>query len=435
MRPIYLIRDPELAKQITTKDFESFENHKFVIDPKLDSLIGNTIFAMSGQKWRDMRTTMSPAFTGSKMRHMFELIRECAVESANHFISKNPKESHCLEMREYVARYANDVIASCAFGLQINSHVDRTNKFYLTGRRFQHLSSAKAFLKILLQRSVPWLLQILGIEFIDADIRVFFSDMVLWNIEERRMKGINRPDIIDLLMHERKGPSSINVSETTTNGRFNWSDKEIIANCFIFFLAGFDTSTWFLTAATYQLALHENVQKRLIEEIDDLKRTLNGREISYDDLKAMKYLDMVVSEVLRINPPNVYIDRVCTKDYLLNDGDLNVFIEKGTEFWIPIYNYHHDPEYFPNPSVFDPERFSEANRSRMNAAHYIPFGSGPRACIGSRFALMEVKALLYFVLLKFNIRATSETEIPMKLISSAFGVQPVNGVNLELTPR
>lgn len=436
MRPIYLVRDPDLFKQMAIKDFESFENHKFVIDPKLDSLIGNTIFSMSGKKWRDMRSTLSPAFTGRKMRGMFELIRECAEEAAD-CLQRNPATvggSNFLEMRGFLARYANDVIASCAFGLKINSHKDRDNRFYTIGRRFQQLSSAKAFLKILLQRSVPWLLYAFGIEFIDSDIREFFSDTILWNIEERQARGIHRADIIDQLMHERK--PTVSNADGTLQKTFNFSDKEIVANCFVFFLAGFDTSTWFLTASTYQLALHKDIQLRLIDEIDDVHRTLNGRPITYENLRGMTYMDMVINEILRINPPAVYIDRVCTKDYVLDDGaELNLLIKKGTELWIPIHCYHHDANYFPNPLVFDPERFSDENRCQINPSAFIPFGSGPRACIGSRFAVMEIKALLYFLLLNFTFEITNDTEIPMKLISSAFGVQPANGLNLELRPR
>lgn len=435
MTPVYFLRDPELFKQIAIKDFDSFVDHKFVLEPEADSLIGNTVFMMRGQRWREMRATLSPAFTGSKMRLMFELIRECAVQSTLHFVEDTSRTGkYHVEIKEFYARYANDVIASCAFGLKINSLEDKRNTFFLTGCRLQHLGSPKAFINIVCQRVMPWFMKMLGIEFIKANIREVFSDLVLKNMEERSTNGISRPDLIDILMR-----AQMNQKENKMKGEPNkraWHDIELISQCFVFFLAGFDTSTWLLVSTTYELALNPHIQNRLIEEIDKMTKSLEGKAITYDNMKKMKYLDMVISEVLRIRPPAVFIDRVCTKDYILSDGyNINMKVDKGSLFWIPIYSFHHNPEYFPNPERFDPERFSDENRRKINSAHYIPFGCGPRACIGNRFALMEVKVILYYMLKTFMFQVAPNTEIPMQLVSSPFGIQPKNGLNIELVLR
>lgn len=434
MTPVYFVRDPQLFKQIAIKDFDSFEDHKFVLAPEADSLIGNTVFMMRGQKWRDMRQTLSPAFTCSKMKMMFELIRECAMASTTHFTRETAKTGAChVEIKEFFARYTNDVIASCAFGLKINSLEDKHNTFFETGSRLQNLGSKKAFINIVCQRLMPKLMKFLGIEFINADIRQIFSNLVLHNMEERQNKGINRSDFIDILMKVRRAqndPNVVNISKRV------WRDIELISQCFVFFLAGFDTSTWLLTSTTYELALNPKIQDQLIDEVDRMTNALNGGDITYDEMKSMKYLDMVICEVLRIRPPAVYIDRVCTKDYTLSLSDNEkLHIEKGSLFWIPIYSYHHNPEFFPNPDQFDPERFSDENRAKMNPAHYIPFGSGPRTCIGNRFAMMEVKIILYYMLKMFRFEVASNTEIPMRLVSSPFGIQPRNGLNVKIEFR
>lgn len=436
MTPVYLLRDPELFKQIAIKDFDSFEDHKFVLDPEADSLIGNTVFMMCGQKWRDMRTTLSPAFTGCKMRLMFELVRECAVASTEYFNNETMQtREHVVEIKEFYARYTNDVIASCAFGLKINSLDDRHNTFFETGSRLQNLGSPKSFLNIVCQRVLPWIMRPLGIEFISAEVRRVFSSLVLQNMAERQQLGISRPDLIDILMKVRRDQST--AVDATANGvKRQWRDIELISQCFVFFLAGFDTSTWLLVSTTYELALNADIQDKLMDEVDRMTKTLNGREITYEDMKTMKYLDMVVNEVLRIRPPAAFIDRVCTKDYTLSDGySVNVEIKKGSLFWIPLYCFHHNPNYFPDPERFDPERFSDENRAQMNSAHYIPFGSGPRTCIGMRFALMEVKAILYFLLKQFRFEVAPNTEIPMTLVSSPFGIQPRNGLNVKVVSR
>lgn len=264
MTPIYLIRDPEVYKQISIKGFDSFEDHKFIIDSEVDSLFGQTLFLMKGEKWRDMRATLSPAFTGSKMRLMFELLRECVVDSMQHFREINPdRKILSMEMRDVFARSSNDVIASCAFGLKVNSFKDRNNDFFEAGKRVSEMTSAKAFIKFVAQRLIPGVMIFFGIEYLDPDLKKFFSNMVLKNIETRRIQGIIRPDMIDMLMKTKSGVMSSHEEKETLSDGFataiessvgkskvnrNWTDQELVSqvmdnefmqhnhNCIIFLL-------------------------------------------------------------------------------------------------------------------------------------------------------------------------------------------------------
>lgn len=425
MRPTYMLRDPELYKHIAVKNFDSFVDHQFIIEPQMDSLMGNTLFLMRGEKWRKMRTTLSPAFTGCKMRHMFELVRDCALESKNFLLETIFTSVGCesiVEITDFYSRVTNDTIASCAFGLKINSLIDRNNEFYETGCKLQHLNSLKSFAKIWCLRAFPWLFEKLRIEFVDSDIRKVFSNLVLQNIESRRVNKIIRPDLIDLLVREKRGSA--------------WTDDEIISQAFVFFLAGFDTTMWVLTAFSYELALNPSIQNRLISEIDEAERKLQNTKITYEEINKIKYLDMVAMEVLRIHSPAVLIDRLCSKRFHLTDGDqVNVKIEKGDHIWIPIYCFHHNPMYFPNPEVFDPERFNDENRKNIDPSVYVPFGIGPRRCIGNRFALMEIKVIIYLMLSQFSFHKTPQTEVPMKIKSSPFGLSPLNGLILSIKRR
>lgn len=153
-----------------------------------------------------------------------------------------------------------------------------------------------------------------------------------------------------------------------------------------------------------------------------MNENLHCKQVDYDVLQKMKYLDEVVSEVLRKWPPLVQPDRVCVKDYVFDDGNnLKFTIEKGSRLFITAYGIHHDAKYYADPEKFDPDRFSDENKGNIQPATYIPFGIGPRNCIGkkrifrnpstviflqyvhlvkclgSRFALMEIKAIYYHV--------------------------------------
>lgn len=171
------------------------------------------------------------------------------------------------------------------------------------------------------------------------------------------------------------------------------------------------------------------------DEIDENERNLNGKPITYEGLQKLKYLDMVVSEVLRTRSPASFLDRICSKDYELQIDERKIKICKGTQLWIPVSAYHHDEKYFPNPEKFDPERFSDENKGNINRATYIPFGIGPRNCIASRFGLMELKATLYYLLKDFSLEVNSKTQIPMKIKLAPIASFPENGLHLNIRLR
>lgn len=129
----------------------------------------------------------------------------------------------------------------------------------------------------------------------------------------------------------------------------------------------------------HELALHPEIQERLIREIDDLQEALAGKLPTYEDIQGLNYLDMVLSETLRLWPPAMFLDRICTKPLTIEDYDgTEIKFEKGDAINIPVYCLHTDPESFPNPLVFDPERFSVENRGNIKQGSYIPFGGKSR---------------------------------------------------------
>lgn len=400
-QPQFVVRDPDVIKKIGVKDFDHFTDHVSFADGGLDTLWSNTLFLMKGDKWRHMRATLSPAFTGSKMRLMFELVSDCANDVVNHFLDKaaNGDSTH-IEMKDFFSRYTNDVIASCAFGLKINSFSEPTNTFYTNGKKAMNFSGFIIMLKIIVMGKMPGLAKALNISFVDSDVAAHFKSTVLETMALRKIKNIVRPDMINILMQVRDGSLKTQAEEKTKDGFATveesdvgkmavqriWTDDELVAQCFLFFVAGFETSSTVLSFGAYELVANPDVQQKLYEEILDTNESLNGKRISYDALQKMTYLDQFICEALRKWPPAVQVDRECGKDYVYDDGKRPPFkIEKGGSFVFPIYGIHHNPDYFPDPEKFDPERFSEENKDSIIPGTYIPFGVGPRNCIGKHF--------------------------------------------------
>lgn len=138
----------------------------------------------------------------------------------------------------------------------------------------------------------------------------------------------------------------------------------------------------------YELAINPDVQQKLQSEIDNV---FNSDKLSYENLLKMKYLDMVVCESLRKWSPAPILGRKCTKSFEIKpktSEEKSLELKPGDVVWIPVHGLHYDPKVYPDPSRFDPERFNDENKSKINPLHFIPFGAGPRNCIGKGIFLI-----------------------------------------------
>ncbi|XP_011869168.1 PREDICTED: cytochrome P450 9e2-like [Vollenhovia emeryi] len=426
--PTILIRDPELIKDVIVKDFDHFPDHLTFIDESVEPLFGKNVFALRGDRWREMRNTLSPSFTASKMKFMFDLISKCSHDFVNYLVD-HPELCHTIETKEAFRRYTNDVIATVAFGISVNSMKDKDNEFYTKGIQATTLTfGLLTTIKLTFLRACPGLSKLLGLTFFPAATTNFFRKVVGETIRVRKERDIVRPDMIHLLMQAQEKDSA-GVPKMTLD--------DIVSQAFIFFFAGFDTSSTLMCFVVHELAVNREIQDRLRQEVLQHLAEGNG-EISYEALSKMSYMEMVVSETLRKYPPQVATDRLCFKKYELppsQPGCKSVIVEPDETLMIPVYGLHHDPQYFPNPDKFDPERFSEENKDKIVPYTYLPFGHGPRKCIGNRFALMETKILIAHLLQKFTLKTVEKTVEPVVFSKTDFTLKPVGGFWLGLEKR
>lgn len=209
--------------------------------------------------------------------------------------------------------------------------------------------------------------------------------------------------------------------------------EQIVAESFFFYLAAFESSAIPMQFCLYELAKDETMQEKVRREIIEVLGE-SGGNFTYEEAKEMKYLEQVINgkhdpsclaptlmfitiESLRKYPAVPTLTRRCQKNYLLPGSD--VVVEKGTHILIPLYAIHNDERYYPNPEVFDPERFSDENRRKIPPCAFMPFGEGPRLCIGNRFALMQLKVGLCALLRSFHFKISPKTE-HVELDKSAF---------------
>ena len=229
------------------------------------------------------------------------------------------------------------------------------------------------------------------------------------NLEERheREEELESP-------HFDEGVEELKLKKSLLTGvskRFI-TEEEILAQAWIFFVAGYETNASTLAFVFYELALNEYIQQRLYEEV--LTAVDANGDIDYDFLSKLQYLDAVIAEALRLHCVPLALQRTASGDCEL--GTTGIKLYKGQRILVPIYALHHLDEFFEEPQRFNPERFMPENRHKIKSYSYLPFGGGPRNCVGIRFALMEAKVCLAQLILRFRILRSYETDIPLKSI-------------------
>ena len=276
-------------------------------------------------------------------------------------------------------------------------------------------------------------------------LQEFFLKLVVDTVEYREKNKIERNDFLSMLI------------QLKNNGKLDGEEKEIgkisftdlAAQCFMFFLAGFETSSTALSYALYELAANQDVQDKTREEIEKVLKKHDGK-ITYESIMDMEYCGQVINESMRKYTPGNVLLRICTKDYKV--PDTNYVIEKGMNIMLPMHAIHNDPEYFPNPDAFIPERFSAEETRKRHPFSFLPFGNifiifflkqiktkakiisgeGPRNCMGLRFGVLQTRLGLVTVLRKFRITINNKTIHPIQLDPKDVTMMPLGGIWLDI---
>jgi cytochrome P450 family 9 len=260
-----------------------------------------------------------------------------------------------FEFKELATKFTVDNIASCAFGIEINSFSNPDNDFYQIASQFANFGRFKTVIKFIGYMVFPRIMKFFKIKLFGDKISKFFQEAIIDTIRIREEKGIIRHDMINLLMqakngdliHEKEKEGALEGFATVEESQMGksqvkrkWDDLDLAAQCFIFFLAGFDTVATTMGFIGYELACNPEIQQRLYEEIAEAERAQEGKPLTYEKLQGLMYLDQVICEVLRKWPPAPGTDRTCVKDYELQCDEMKFTIEKGTNFFIPIWGIH-----------------------------------------------------------------------------------------------
>ncbi|XP_021267691.1 cytochrome P450 3A9-like [Numida meleagris] len=424
-QPAVVVMDPQIIKTVLVKEcYSTFTNRRRT---DLAGVLRNAISLAEDDQWKRLRTVLSPTFTSGKLKEMFPTVKHFGEMLVKN-VQKRVEKDSCIPVKDFFGSYSMDVVTSTSFGVNIDSMNNPKDPFV---REMQKLTKFDFFDPIFILAFVcPFLTPLMAkmnFSFFPSDAVDFFMrsiDKIKKDREKETYKG--RVDFLQMMIESQK--SDINGSSDAKNSHKALTDIEVLSQAFIFIFAGYEPTSNTLCYLAYQLALHPDVQQKVVNEIDTVLP--NKAPLTYEAIMQLDYLDMAVNETLRLYPLGGRLERTCKKDVEIN----GVTIPKGTIVIIPPYILHRDPEYWPNPEEFRPERFSKENKDNIDPYTYLPFGAGPRNCIGMRFALLTLKVAITAILQHFTFQVCKETQIPLKLLSQGL-LTPEKPVVLKLVPR
>ncbi|XP_056017485.1 cytochrome P450 3A6-like [Ostrea edulis] len=361
--PSLLIADPDIIKTILVKDFSKAPNR--FVSIKFKSELKHGLTVVEDDHWRFMRNTLPPTFSSGKMRKMNPLLRK-KYEMLK-VLKKETDEVNTIEFKEVFGRYTMDVTASFGFGMDTDSQTNPDNTFVkyakeLFSFRFTSLMLFIIFYLNCICLIFPNLDEILNYFNIsplnNRKLMDFFKSAVHQAIEMRDKGDKNRKDLLQLMLNAHKDTNKNEVEDEQSyeGDPEKWNKRglteyEVTGNAILSLFAGFDTTANTMTFMSHCLAINPEMQEKLINEIDSIL----GNELpTYDNILKVDYLDWVFSETLRFYPPAVRLNRKSKTEM-----DIAGYkIPKDIFLSFSIYAVHRDPDYWPDPDTYNPERYS-----------------------------------------------------------------------------
>uniref|UniRef100_A0A673TGL5 Cytochrome P450 family 4 subfamily F member 2 n=2 Tax=Suricata suricatta TaxID=37032 RepID=A0A673TGL5_SURSU len=365
--------------------------------------LGDGLLLSAGDKWSSHRRMLTPAFHFNILKPYVKIFNDSINVMHAKWKRLVSEGSTRLDMFEHISLMTLDSLQKCVFSFDSNCQ-EKPSEYIAAILELSALV-AKRHQQIFVHTDFLYYLTPDGKRFRRACRLVHnFTDAV---IQERR-RTLPDEGVDDFLKAKAKAKTldfiDILLLTKDQDGK-GLSDEDIRAEADTFMFAGHDTTASGLSWVLYNLAKHPEYQERCRQEVQELLRDREPKEIEWDDLAQLPFLTMCIKESLRLHPPVTVVSRCCTQDVVLPDGRV---IPKGVICLISIFGTHHNPTVWTDPEVYNPFRFDPENIKDRPSLAFIPFSAGPRNCIGQTFALTEMKVALALTLLRFRVLPDKE---------------------------
>jgi cytochrome P450 len=367
-------------------------------------LIGNSLLASEGEFWRRQRRLSQPAFHRRRINAYGEVMVSCTERLLTTWRDGETRDIHREMMRLLL-----EIVAKTLFDIRVAGKIEDIKETLeriagTLGGQGGGVQLQEGYASISLQfwRYIRFLMALRQLDKFTYSI-----------IKERRSSGEDTGDLLSMLLHFRDEDDN------------RMSDKQLRDEVVAMFFAGYETTAHSLAWTWYLLSQHPKVETKLLTELQEV---VGNRLPTVGDLPQLRYTAMVIKESMRLYPPAWRIGREAQKECEIG----GYCVPSGTQLLISQWVVHRDPRYFNDPEMFSPDRWEDGFAQRIPKYAYLPFGGGPRQCIGDSLAMMEATLVLATIAKKFQLELVSEQQvIPQPSIT----LRPKGGLSMLLKKR
>lgn len=391
--------EPEFAQHVLQKNHRNYKKSKIQTD-ELGKYVGNGLLTAEGPYWLKQRRLIQPGFHRKKIASLFDQMNDVIALKAEQFLEAAAEEK-TFDISHEMMELAFRVVASSLFGTDIHkADVDLLENLLETVQQF--------LIREIRQPYLSWYFKLTGKTKQHIKLADSGKELMLKYIQRRKESNLRQDDLLDMLINAKYEDSDEGMS-----------NQQLIDESLILFVAGHETTAVAMTWMWYLLSQHPQAVQKLREEIQEI--TDNG-SIKFDDLQKLDFVTAVINETMRLYPPAWILDRIAIED----DEIMGIPIKKGTMVIPWIYGVHRSKDIWDSPHEFKPERFLKANASKIPKYAFFPFGGGPRMCIGSSFAMMEMQMILCHFVQKFDFELIEQQKVdikPMVTLRARYGMK------------
>ncbi len=394
--------NPDFIQHILQKKNKNYPKSHIQTD-LLAGYVGLGLLTSDGDYWLRQRRLIQPGFHRQKLAALVEIMQAEIEKSCAHFEQKAQNKT-VFDINEVGMELAFKVVAKSLFGSQIEENTMNTLA--------DNITTLQEFIiqQIRLPFKKPWF-HLTGQVTKHKKMGQESADIIKSLIEKRRASGQSNDDLLDMLLSVRY--------EDTNEGM---TDQQLVDEALILFVAGHETTANAIAWIFYLLQQHPEVVEKLRKEFDGV---LGDGKPTFENLRQLEYTTQVINESMRLYPPAWITDRVA-----LEDDEVNGYsIKKGDMVVAFFYGLHHSNDLWDEPKKFKPERFAKARKKERHPYSFLPFGGGPRLCIGNNFAMMEMQMILVHLIQKYDFEMVKNQKIELQPMVT---LRPKEGIKMSV---